>query len=171
MRLIYDLRGEGEVPPCRVIVRRHVLRDQYGPARECVARARAAAARPGQKLTAPPEVQRPRVSGRRPGAGPTRQRAAPAVACLGGRFRELVAPESVHVRPIRLRRGLSASPAWRDPARPARPRCDGIGCPDVLSRAWGSCLLVKTGPIAKVRQEWEAVPGLPGRPPSSVSWP
>ena len=61
----------------------------------------------------------------------------------------------------RLTGGLSGSdvlvfrPRLRSPALPVSPHMASAGPTDVLDRAWGSPLLVKTGPADAVRQEWE----------------
>ena len=69
------------------------------------------------------------------------------------RYQELVALK-------RFSTGLSGAdvlvfrPRLRDPEHGSSAWHEAE-VPGVLSRAWGSCLLVKTGPAAKLRQEWE----------------
>ena len=45
-------------------------------------------------------------------------------------------------------------PRLRDP-EPEPPALFGSALPGVISDAWGSCLLAKTGKVDKVREEWE----------------
>ncbi|MCE5336853.1 MAG: phosphotransferase, partial [Desulfobacteraceae bacterium] len=49
---------------------------------------------------------------------------------------------------------LVLRPRLRDP-EPAHPLLRGSCIPGVISRAWGSCILVKTGKSEKMREEWD----------------
>ena len=70
-----------------------------------------------------------------------------------GQFRELVGLK----RFLTGRGGsdvLVVRPKLRAPLGDA-PTLESSGPPEVLDDAWGSCLLIKTGPAGKVRKEWD----------------